>query len=191
MQITSRLVLLCAFCGIGCQDARKPCYGIQIGEEYEFELVERWDEDSSYERSYTGPYAYGDGCGPDLDIWEGDRVRVIVEDQALHTAAECIGSLVRLSDPETHGWEILQSSNANQYPRHPFFGQFSVRIGDCEGRLQLRVLEIHGAPDLESVSPPGEMPYFVLDRTFNTSSCPVVQGTGCGDHFVVNITKLE
>src|SRR5690606_3001571 len=49
------------------------------------------------------------GCGPDLDIWEGDRIRILVEGHELHAAAACRNAVFRPVAPEEHRWQILSS----------------------------------------------------------------------------------
>jgi hypothetical protein len=166
----------------GCADPIEPCYGTKAGKEYDIELLERWDDDSSYA---GGSNAYGAGCGPDLDIWEGDRVRILVEDHEYHGAATCENAVFRPVAPEEHGWEIL--SARPQGVQVVLFGQFEARIGDCEGLLQMYVHEKRPAPDLYSPPQLGEPPYFFLDRQFRSSNCPV----SCGDRFVVQIHPVE
>jgi hypothetical protein len=170
----------------GCAEPRGPCYGTKVGQEYDIELLERWDEDSSYDRASSSPYPYGAGCGPDLDIWEGDRVRILVEGHELHGAAACRNAVFRPVAPEQHGWEIL--SSRPQQAKVVFFGQFDARLGDCEGLLQIDVDEIAPAPDLYSPPVPGEKPNFVLERLFRSGNCPAIS---CGDAFVVQIHPVE
>jgi hypothetical protein len=170
----------------GCAEPRGPCYGTKVGQEYDIELLERWDEDSSYDRASSGPYSYGAGCGPDLDIWEGDRVRILVEGHEYHGAASCRNAVFRPVAPEQHGWEILGSRP--QGTKDVFFGQFEARLGDCEGLLEIEVTEIDQAPNLYSAPVPGKLPNFVLDRQFLSSNCPAIW---CGDLFVVQIHPVE
>ena len=170
-----------------CTDSIEPCYGTKAGREYDIELLERWDDDSSFKRNHNSPYPYGAGCGPDLDIWEGDRIRIVVEGHEYHGAAACENAVFRPVAPEEHGWEIL-SSRAQAANSVVFVGQFDARVGDCEGMLQLVVDEIRQAPDLYRAPVPGELPNFVLTRDFLSSNCPAVS---CGDAFVVQIHPVE
>ena len=169
-----------------CSDPIEPCYGTKAGREYDIELLERWDEDSSYERASSSPYAYGAGCGPDLDIWEGDRVRIVVEGHEYHNAAACENAVFRPVAPEDHGWEIL--SSRAQAATSVFVGQFDARIGDCEGMLQMVVEDIARASSLFNAPVPGKLPNFVLERLFRSDNCPA---RSCGDAFVVQIHPVE
>ena len=71
-----------------------------------------------------------------------------------------------------------------------FYGQFAATIGDCEGLLQLKVIEKSRAPNLYSAPMPPGMPNFVLDRQFDGADCPAVNGS-CGDQFVVQIHPVD
>lgn len=166
----------------GCAKPIKPCYGTEAGQEYDIELLERWDEDSSYA---GGSNAYG----PDLDIWEGDRIRIVVESHEHHGAAGCKNAVFRPVAPKEHGWEIL--SSRPQEASMVFVGQFDARIGDCEGLLQMYVDERRQAPDLYSAPHVGEPPNFFLDRQFLSSDCAAIDQGGCGDRFVVQIHPVE
>ncbi len=169
-----------------CTDSIEPCYGTKAGREYDIELLERWDDDSSYRRNTDSPYPYETGCGPDLDIWEGDRIRIVVEGHEYHNAAACENAVFRPVAPEEHGWEILSSKR--QQSTDVFVGQFDARIGDCEGMLQLVVDEIAPAPDLYSPPVPGKLPNFVLERLVRSGDCPAIN---CSDLFVVQIHPVE
>jgi hypothetical protein len=157
--------------------------------EYDIELLERWDDDSSYERITSSPYPYGESCGLDLDIWEGDRVRILVEDHEFHVASGCKSAVFRPSNPEEHGWEIL-SSMSQAGSSTIFVGQFDARIGECEGLLQIEVREIDPADNLYSATQRGELPNFALNRQFKSTDCPAI-GDSCGDWFVVQIHPVE
>jgi hypothetical protein len=169
-----------------CTDPIEPCYGTKAGRDYDIELLERWDDDSSYDRNTGSPYPYETGCGPDLDIWEGDRIRIAVEGHEYHHAAACRNAVFRPVAPEQHGWEIL--SSRPQAASVVFVGQFEARIGDCEGLLQMVVDEEAQAPNLYSAPVPGEQPNFVLERLFRSNNCPTAS---CSDAFVVQIHPVE
>jgi len=171
---------------LGCRGEPNACYGVELGAQYDIELIEIYDENSSFLGA-----GYNAGCGPDFDIEAGDKVRVEVQGQKAHPANDCLGSIVTVVDPASHGWDILKLRNENKFPRQVFLGQFEASIQGCEGLLQIYVDVRRTPPSLFSVSEPGKEPYFIFDRTFVTSSCPATEENGCDDQYVATIHEVE
>ena len=63
---------------LACSSELEPCYGLAVGERYNIELIEVYDESSSFEfQMNPGP----ETCGREFDLQEGDVLEVHVVEQ--------------------------------------------------------------------------------------------------------------
>ena len=180
-------VSVLVFCAVafGCEEKPMPCFGIEKGDRFDIEIVERYDENSSFR---GGTSSHGAGCGPDWDFWIGDLVTVRVLAQRYHEARTCTGSIITLEPEDGSQLEILRSRTENVFPKALFDGLLDVRVGGCDGGLEFQVWDGKPTEDLFAVSVRGDSPFFHVNREYKAfADCPVLPEGSCGDNFVVNI----
>lgn len=176
-----------------------PCFGLGLGERYQVQLLERYDEQSSYDFELGGPAPRS--CGADFDLKPTDGVTVRVVEQQQGDPCDVnrveIESSVgqELGPPAPREFALLQGTSS------VFQAYRSATIAGCAGvwglvvKSQVEPEGEDGNPFLEAT--PGEVPPIVLVRGFSvdemTPECRALLGEGtvtCMDQFVAEVTRL-
>jgi hypothetical protein len=170
---------------LGCAEKPKPCFGIQKGDRFDIELVEVYDENSSFPGGWSGQRF---SCGADWDFSIGDRVTIRVLDQRYDESRTCTGSIVTLEPDYPSRLEILQARTENIFPHGLFHGSLDVRVGQCQGGMTFQVWDRRPTDDLFVDAEPGKSPFFYLIREYAAlTNCDAFPEGSCGENFVVNI----
>jgi hypothetical protein len=168
-----------------CAEKPKPCFGIQKGDRFDIELVERYDENSSFR---GGTSSHGAGCGPGWDFSIGGYVTIRVLDQRYDESRTCTGSIITLEPNDASQLEILGARTENIFPHGLFHGELDVRINECEGGMTFQIWDSRPTDDLFAEAEPGSSPFFYLIREYKAFvGCPALSGGSCGEDFVVNV----
>jgi hypothetical protein len=178
-------VLLLPTLAFGCTEKPLPCFGVDVGDRFDVELVEVYDETSSFQ---GGVSIERTKCGSEWDFWVGDKVPIRVLEQRSEESNPCIGSIVTLEPPEGSPLEIVRAKTKNIFPDAIFHGELDVRVGECVGGMTFQIWDRRPTDDLFAEAEPGTPPFFYLIREYQAlTNCPAFPGGFCGENFVVNI----
>lgn len=181
-----------------CSRDEGPCYGLSIGDRYRIELLEVYDETSSFEFDLGQPVP--PTCGEDFDLHAGDVLTVRVVGHIRDDS--CDLNVVELESPPP--WDL-----GPRRSRFPLLGSvngqimdasYSASIAGCPGRWGFEVQgrrEPNGAEGNPFVTPePGGFPPILLARGFIpdevTPECAAflpASGAACVDFFVAVVER--
>lgn len=170
--------------GLGCNDDAEPCYGLEVGERLEVEVVEHYDQSSRFTGALQNVNNY---CPAGLDLSPGDVAKVRVERQVFSEVTSCRSSLFVVENPEELGWQGVEAGNSNVVPIPFLFSRFPAVVGGCAGGVSLAIDIGRPTSNLTAVSEPGTDPFFYLRREVVVDDdCAFAP---CLDEFVVSIRR--
>lgn len=141
---------------LGCKDEAEPCYGLEVGERLEVEVVEHYDPSSWF----TGALQdHGEYCPDDLDLSVGDVAEIRLERQVIRDGpATCWTSLFVVENSDEVGWQEAAFDNSNVTPIPFLFGRFAAVVGGCAPGISLAIDSKRPTSNLMAVSEPAMIP---------------------------------